>query len=820
MKKIIILITVQLFLLILELNAQHIEDWIKSNEKVPVEKIYLHTDRDLYSTGDTIWLKSYITDSRSGRLIPGSENVYLQLTGEQGEPVLELKLMSINGQAPGHIPLPDTLEQGNYLLSGFTDYLMNFGNESFFYKTITIMEPSGSLRGVMLRKPEDPVARRIADVAFLPEGGKLLEGISNLVAFKAIDENGYGINTTGMVKDASGNTVVTFGSDYKGMGLFFLTPESGKTYYAVVNESPSFHYTFDSLLVSEGIKIQLVNQTSQNLLINILGNSDYYINEIFYLVNMHRGNVLFYQPVQIEEQNQLVKFDSNMFKGGINQLILLDSKFRPISEQLIFSDNIDMNELIINPDKEKVASRSELNVHISENGSLNEISNLSAAVVHEAAYPGSKTSQNILSQLLISSELKGFIETPADYFSDSILNSQIKQRLLMLTNGWSNYFWKSIPGTDTELEYQQKAGLELQGMATNSKSGEATKNMEITLLVEKDSEMAILEQNTDDNGKFTFSGLLFNDTAKVYIQAKKQRGRKKTSISLIQEERLPIPDTYKKSLNTNYNYPSATNITSFLTMDVKKNQYARRIRSTKPEQKKLKELTGDGHFRLYEQADHTLEIPKGEVSFGNIIDFLEGKVPGLDISGDDISLRGTSGISGSSSPLFLVDGLPLIEQTPSDWGNNSNDEFIEQTTNSVQKVKSIPIGDIEKVEILKSPQNLAIFGVDGANGVIAIYTRRGKEDRKENVKEVLEQKIVGYSAYREFYSPKYMPENIRKRSSDFRITLFWEPELILKNGNANLSFYTSDQKGDYIITVEGISETGKICLGSAKFNVE
>jgi hypothetical protein len=534
---------------------------------------------------------------------------------------------------------------------------------------------------------------------------------------------------------------------------------------------------------------------------------------------MHRGNVLFYQPIQIDSQNQLVKFNNEILNGGINQLILLDNYLRPVSELLIFSDNIELNKLKIITDKKTIASRSELNVLIESSDSLNEISNLSAAVVHEAAYPGYNASQNILSQLLISSELKGFIETPADYFSDSILNAQIKQRLLMLTNGWSSYLWNSIPNRGTELQYQQKAGLELHGIATDSRSGEPVKNKAITMMVEKDQEMAILEQETDEEGQFMFSGLLFNDTAKVYIQAKKQRGRKETNVRLVEKKRIPVPDSYIQALKTNYNYPSSTNMTVFLTMDVKRHQHARRLRSMKPEPK-LKELTGDGHFRLYEQADQVIEIPKGEVSSGNVIDFLEGKVPGLSISGDDITLRGTSNFSGSSTPLFLIDGLPLIDHNPSFYTDEIDDELTEPIVSSVRKVKSIPLGDIEKVEVLKSPQNLAIFGVEGANGVIAIYTRQGKEDKKENIKEVLEQKIAGYSSYKEFYSPKYLPGNMQWGSDDTRITLFWEPELILENGSTNLSFYSSDQKGTYIITVEGIGETGKLYYGTSRFIVE
>src|SRR5690606_30074151 len=108
------------------LNAQNIESWIEQNEKVPVEKIYLHTDREIYFTGETIWFRSYLTDSRSGRLIPGAENIYVQLINEAGKTVAEITTMSINGLVSSQMELPDSLKTGNYHLQAFTDYLLNF----------------------------------------------------------------------------------------------------------------------------------------------------------------------------------------------------------------------------------------------------------------------------------------------------------------------------------------------------------------------------------------------------------------------------------------------------------------------------------------------------------------------------------------------------------------------------------------------------------------------------------------------------------------------------------------------------------------------
>ncbi|MGC9353237.1 MAG: hypothetical protein ACP5D9_05330, partial [Mariniphaga sp.] len=86
-------------------------------------------------------------------------------------------------------------------------------------------------------------------------------------------------------------------------------------------------------------------------------------------------------------------------------------------------------------------------------------------------------------------------------------------------------------------------------------------------------------------------------------------------------------------------------------------------------------------------------------------------------------------------------------------------------------------------------------------------------------KGVIEQKIAGYSSFKTFNSPVYLSETDRSEKPDFRTTLFWEPEIVLQNGQAEFSFFTSDQPGKYKVIVEGISESGKICRGSAEFEV-
>jgi TonB-dependent SusC/RagA subfamily outer membrane receptor len=101
----------------------------------------------------------------------------------------------------------------------------------------------------------------------------------------------------------------------------------------------------------------------------------------------------------------------------------------------------------------------------------------------------------------------------------------------------------------------------------------------------------------------------------------------------------------------------------------------------------------------------------------------------------------------------------VFQVCPKKLAKTQEMNFNQVKTSAIDKIKSIPVGDIEKVEILKSPQNLAIFGTEGANGVIAVYTRKGKSTVSSAMaKGVIEQKIAGYASHKSFYSPKYTPE--------------------------------------------------------------
>jgi hypothetical protein len=175
-------------------------------------------------------------------------------------------------------------------------------------------------------------------------------------------------------------------------------------------------------------------------------------------------------------------------------------------------------------------------------------------------------------------------------------------------------------------------------------------------------------------------------------------------------------------------------------------------------------------------------------------------------------------------PLFLIDGVPLspvTDQNLPDEIRNVSDVNAGKDEYILEAINSIPLRDIEKVEILKSPQNLAAFGTEGANGVIAIYTRRGDNIPETGpAKGIIWQNMVGYSSAQKFLPPNGNSANGALRKPAISNTLFWDADVELQAENYENTFFTSDQPGDYLIVVEGISEDGKLCTGTATFSIK
>jgi hypothetical protein len=203
--------------------------------------------------------------------------------------------------------------------------------------------------------------------------------------------------------------------------------------------------------------------------------------------------------------------------------------------------------------------------------------------------------------------------------------------------------------------------------------------------------------------------------------------------------------------------------------------------------------------QIYSEADIVIKITEADFMYPDLAKFLFAKAPSFFGNNMPMSLLGGS---AKNSYVTYLDGIY--------WSGPP-------------KLPPVSVSSIDRVDIIDThnPTGMALLGVRGSNGAIFIYTKRGVPDevREKYLKGVIQQKIKGFSKYREFYSPTYTTENKNSEKPDFRTTLYWNPSVEIKNGEAGVSFFSSDDIARFKVIVEGITKGGKVCLGEARFEV-
>jgi hypothetical protein len=105
------------------------------------EKMFIHYNSNFLLTGESFNYKTYILNSSTNLTSDLSKVAYVELIGEGNQPVFKHKIKLVNGQGSGDFLLTSTIKSGNYKLVGYTLWMKNQKQKSFFIENITIINP-------------------------------------------------------------------------------------------------------------------------------------------------------------------------------------------------------------------------------------------------------------------------------------------------------------------------------------------------------------------------------------------------------------------------------------------------------------------------------------------------------------------------------------------------------------------------------------------------------------------------------------------------------------------------------------------------------
>jgi hypothetical protein len=795
MKKLILSTFVSLFVII-HLSSQLYGNPLQ-NKPVIYEKLYLHIDREVYSPGDNIWFKSYLTNGDHHKLISDYRNIYVQLISEHGEIIDSCMMLSLNGVAANDFLLSDSIPEGSYTLRAYTKYLLNFGEESLFHKKIAVRKVNSN---ESMDKSDE--TNKI-DISFLPEGGNLVLNSVNHIAFKAINDIGKGINITGKIFDEAGMELITFETSYKGMGQFILTPGEGKTYFAKIDNFPEFSYQFPKA-IENGISLHYSpSETDVQLILNRNFKSTGTQNLI--LKASHKGEELFNEEISFSGFQHPVEIYKGFFPIGISKITVSDLSDNVLAERLIFIRNTTEKSMNFNLNKEEFDTRKLVKLNVNslinlDNDTLN--SSFSLAVVNEDYFNEGGVSQSMESYILLDSELKGSLESPANYFVDEEgISVDEKLNLAMMVNGWRRYLWDNLENfDDSKMTHSEDAGVSLNGKVTTLFGNKPVEGS-IVELGPFSNMFLILRDTTDRAGRYSFDRLYLLDSSKVMINV---IGKKNVEIY---NETPPVFDTkiISKTLN---NLAFKIDVPNHFF----RANYYRYLRERDFELEhgsiliKDVDVKGDKNFMetvfiaIWGYPNRTFDLIKEDILYTDFGEFIEFKFPGImQVERDFITYRG-------APVACFLDGL----------------------SSSFRSINDMPIGDISKMYFYKNSIAMAMLGSksNGASALLSVFTKIGLEGFDEDFERIIHGRIVptvtGFKQNTEFYAPDYAltePNEIEYEKPDFRPTLYWNPFVRFNDDAANIEFYTSDMLGKYLVIIEGINRNGTVFHEKINFDV-
>ena len=627
----------------------------------------------------------------------------------------------------------------------------------------------------------------VFDVSFFPEGGHAPLQTDIQIAFKALKKNGLHENVKGAVYDDSGKELARFESAHLGMGTFRMHYLPGQTYHVICSNEENISKQFKLPLPEPNAVALKARWSNDNLSLTLSKPSDYTLPPNVQLVAHIRGAVLYSQP-WIATQGYL--FEKDFFPAGIIHFLLIDKDRNILSERLVFSSQSStFAHVSVTPNKQTYQTRDKisLNIKVTDQYEMPLTGNFSFSVVDKRDVSLDTTS-SIISTLLLTSELRGFIESPMSYFQNDDPKTIAALDVLMMTQGWRRYNVPEIlkGNLQTEQKYPVESDRQFSGKVTGMFS--ALKDGSISLIAHKDSILGTSFVETADDGKFVFTHVDYPDSTQYIIQALRKKGSSLAFIELDSTEAFPpvlLPpfvapenrkyeDTYLEKANEKYTIENGMWLINLAEVEVK----AKGINRPKTESP-------------YYSISSSFVLGTEEIDKANFLSVFEllRRLPGITISGNEVYYR-------QATPMLILDNVPT-----------ENFDY-----------SMLNVNDISDAFVSPATSVMPIFGSRAANGAIVINTKKGFVEKNSMNKNMQVFTPIGYQQHVEFYSPAYETEGRQiKGNPDLRSTIYWNPSVWTDNtGIAHLSFYSADFPSQYGIVLEGISSFGHLIYSSSE----
>ena len=847
------------------LSAQTMQDTIIANfslmERIPKEKLYLHLDKPFYGAGEKIWFKGYLVNATTHQDNSQSNFIITELINRSDSIVERKKIRRDSLGFHNAFTLPATLPAGDYYLRGYSNWMLNEDPDFLFSRNIKIGNSidntivssieyqqeddthytakikftsnvqavfenttikylyleNGKIKNKGKKKTDEngwisislpdlksPAARRIEvefddpqyiykrtfylpvftndfDVKFFPEGGALLSIPHQNVAFKVQGADGFSKEVEGFLFNSKGDTLTNFRSEHNGMGIFTMNPVDNETYYVTARTNDSITKRFDLPAIEpKGISIAM-SHYKQEIRYEIQKTETTEWPQKLFLLAHTRGKLAILQPINPERT--FGKMNDSLFTEGITHFMLIDQQGNALSERLVFVPDHKPNQWQITADQPTYGKREKVSLQIAakDNEGNPVEGTFSVSITDRKSIQPDSLADNILSNLLLTSDLKGYVEDPAYYFLNQDARTLRSIDYLMMTHGWRRHKIENVLRTPSlnftnYIEKGQTISGRIMGFfGANVKKGP------ICVLAPKYNIIATTE--TDEKGQFIVN-TSFRDSTTFLVQARTKKGFAGVDI-LMDPPQYPVA-THKAP----YFNGAATFMEDYL-MNTRDQYYM------------------EGGMRVYNLKEVTVTAKRERPSSKSIY---TGGINTYTVEEDRLQGYGQTAFDAASRlpSVTITNGSEIHIRNNSEPAIIVIDDIVYEDASDI--LKDIQVSDMSSISLLRGA-DAVILGPRASGGAVVITLKDPRNLPARPAQGIITYTPLGYSESVEFYHPTYdTPEKKNAQRSDFRSTVYWNPELRLDaEGKATIEYYTPDSTAPEDIIIEGVDKNGKVC---------
>jgi hypothetical protein len=736
-----------------------------------VEKIFVHTDKDNYLTGEICWFKVYVVDGMFHKPLDLSKVAYVEILDAQNNAVTQAKIALKQGLGNGSFQLGTNVASGTYRLRAYTRWMQNYAPVFYFEKVLHIINTKS------LSVQNTALADSKYDLGVFPEGGNLVNELTSKIAFR-FTKDGRKITGRGVLLNQQNDTLLSIVSDKMGMGAFELKPLKDQLYRIVAQTSDGKKITQNiPPAYNEGLAMQVSENESDTWIVEVKNKG---FNADVYLFAHTRGITKIVQKLQWQNDLARVVLDKKLLGDGVSHLTLFDANQQPLCERLLFSFPKNPLSLQIKIDTNAYQSRDLIDVSIQTNASPKI--HMSMAVYRIDSLQN-LPQQSIVSHFLLSADLPQNVQNLQELFDKKDTKSI---DLLMLTDGWRRFSWKDIFSKNIPaFSFQPEYG----GHLVLAKVSRVTDNAPASNVA---SWAAVLGKNlqakTSQSGA---NGLTIFELNDFYNDGE-------TLFLTDSTHRLEVLSPFSSHF-------SNTSLPQF-TMPMSEHTLAQHHAGVQIQQTyvgkqlRLFEKPSIDTVAFYGKPD--LVFPFDEyVRFNSMEEVLREFVARVNVRKRDKRTilpvwNSLTETFFEGNPLVFLDGLPIFEME--------------------QLMKYNPL-KIKNLEVVTRPYFL---GNRSFEGILNFQTYQGTLPNYPLNAQTMIVDYEGLQKQRIFYGPSYK-NGTTSPLPDFREVLSWSPDLTTdKNGLTNVQFYASDVAGKFVAVLQGLNSEGQLGYQAVFFEVK